>query len=197
MNSELLINDICHQGYHVIDDFLEGSHYQSLRTTAIQMHEEGLFRQARIGRNEEAQHNARIRTDLISWLDEDATDPAVQAYLAQIVQVANTLNQALFLGLFEFETHFAAYEPGSFYKKHKDQFLTTQNRKLSCVYYLNDQWHRDFGGELNLYSDENKLLHSVAPEGNRFICFNSELTHEVCMTHKARYSITGWMKTRV
>ena len=52
------------------------------------------------------------------------------------------------------------------------------------------------GGQLNLYNQQDELIRAVFPEGNRFICFNSELPHEVALTHQTRYSITGWMKTR-
>lgn len=106
------------------------------------------------------------------------------------------LNHALYLSLHEFETHFAIYQPGSFYKKHVDQFQSTKNRKISCVYYLNEQWQPSFGGKLNLYSPQDELLSEVIPLGNRLICFNSELPHEVELTHCTRYSIAGWMKTR-
>ena len=143
-----------------------------------------------------SQQNNTIRTDKISWLDEQENNPAIQAFLTQIKQVANILNQSLFLGLNEFETHFAAYQPGTYYRKHIDQFATQKTRKISCVYYLNKDWLDAYGGELMLYSKNEELIQRVLPQENRFICFNSELPHEVCITYQPRYSITGWMKTR-
>jgi SM-20-related protein len=92
--------------------------------------------------------------------------------------------------------HFAVYAPGSFYKRHVDQFATTKTRKISCVYYLNEKWLEEYQGELTLYDKENNLLQNVLPIGNRLICFNSELPHEVNPTLQTRYSITTWMKTR-
>ena len=57
-------------------------------------------------------------------------------------------------------------------------------------------WKVEYGGELKLYTTDGQLIENVLPLENRFICFNSELPHEVCVTHQPRYSITGWMKTR-
>lgn len=196
IDNDLLTNNLCTSGFHIIDDFLESHHCQSLRRIAKEMHQNGLFKSAKVGSIVHAQHNNTIRTDEICWVDEDSVEPAVHAYLEQTLHIANILNQSLFLGLIEFETHFAAYQPGSFYKKHIDQFATKKTRKISCVYYLNEDWQEEFGGELKLYNKEDQLIQNVSPLPNRFICFNSELPHEVSVTNHPRYSITGWMKTR-
>ncbi|MCW8470992.1 2OG-Fe(II) oxygenase [Fluoribacter gormanii] len=195
IDSEQLIHNLCNQGFCIIDDFLEQSQCQSLRETARELYEEGLFRGAKIGLKLESHKNDLIRTDEIFWLEGNETNPAIQIFLGQIKELAQILNQSLFLGLHEFETHFAAYQPGTYYKKHVDQFAAQRTRKISCVYYLNEHWNAEFGGELQLYNTEDQLIESVLPLGNRFICFNSELPHEVCVTHQPRYSITGWMKT--
>lgn len=186
---------MCNQGFHIIDDFLNQEHFNALLTKVRTMHQQDLFRAARIGSQEQAQLNNTIRTDKLCWLDEHTAEPAVQAYIDEAMQIATLFNQQLYLGLTEFETHFAVYQPGTFYKKHIDQFATKKTRKISCVYYLNEAWHHDFGGELRLYTKENQFIQSVQPQGNRFICFNSELPHEVCKTNQTRYSIAGWMKT--
>lgn len=133
----------------------------------------------------------------IYWIDDGESTPILlQVYLSKTQQVAQLLNQSLFLGLFEFKTHFAIYQPGTYYKKHIDEFATTKDRKISFVYYLNQNWTDEMGGQLNLYNQQDELIRAVFPEGNRFICFNSELPHEAALTHQTRYSITGWMKTR-
>ncbi len=195
IDSEQLIHELCNQGFYIIDGFLESSQCQSLQAMACELYEQGLFRGAKIGLKLESHQNEVIRTDEIFWLDEKETHPAIQIFLERIQQLAQILNQSLFLGLHEFETHFAAYQPGTFYKKHIDQFAMQKTRKISCVYYLNKHWKAEFGGELKLYNSQDQLIENVLPLENRFICFNSELPHEVCITHQPRYSITGWMKT--
>ncbi|WP_045105067.1 2OG-Fe(II) oxygenase [Legionella hackeliae] len=183
-------------GFHIIDDFLEPSHFQRLRAMAESFYEAGQFRNAKVGRLQSAVRNDSIRTDEICWLEENQTNPAVAAYLAKINEIKLTLNRMLFLGLADFETHFAIYQPGTFYKKHVDQFSTTQDRRISCVYYLNDHWESAFSGELMLYDKHDNRLANILPFGNRFVCFSSDLPHEVCETKKIRYSLTGWIKTR-
>jgi SM-20-related protein len=195
LDPELISHHLCTQGYHIIDGFLDPKHYQSLIACSQIMHQEGLFRSAKIGMKVQAHQNNAIRSDEICWIDEESKDTSILAFLKQANALANIFNQTLFLGLSEFETHFAVYQPGAYYKKHIDQFASKKTRKISCVYYLNDNWQEEFGGELNLYTIEDQLIQKVYPKGNRFICFNSELPHEVCLTHQTRYSITGWMKT--
>ena len=73
------------------------------------MYLNGQFKNAKIGRSITAQQNNTIRTDEIFWIDEGSDDQALNAYLKQTEYLAKILNQSLFLGLVEFETHFAAY----------------------------------------------------------------------------------------
>ncbi|RUR18094.1 2OG-Fe(II) oxygenase [Legionella sp. km535] len=195
LDPEIISHNICTQGYHLIDQFIAPEHFRALILYCQNLHQQGEFRNARIGHKLQAHNNQAIRTDEICWLEEQTTEPSVQAYLKQTNELACLLNRTLFLGLAEFETHFAVYQPGTYYKKHVDQFATQKTRKISCVYYLNEHWQEDFGGELILYSKEDQFLQKIMPRGNRFICFNSELPHEVCLTHRTRYSLTGWMKT--
>lgn len=192
-----LIENLCGQGYHIIDNFLLDEHAHELRALAKELYQHGSFQNAKIGRAIQTQHNIKVRSDKICWLDQFEEHGSIRNYLNLMHEMLQVLNQSLFLSLHEFETHFALYQPGSFYKKHVDQFQSTKNRKISCVYYLNEYWQPTFGGSLILYSRQDELLQKVAPLGNRLICFNSELPHEVEVTHHARYSIAGWMKTRM
>ena len=194
--SKTIAEEIYNKGFHIIDNFLDETSFANLRETAEQRLSGGDFRQAKVGKQSGAAHHFDIRKDSICWLDEDENDAALCVYFSKIRELAQTLNRALFLGLVDFETHFAVYQPGSFYKKHVDQFTNTQNRRISCVYYLNAHWQESFAGQLKLYDCEDQLLAQVLPEANRFICFRSELPHEVSETLNTRYSIAGWMKTR-
>lgn len=195
-NPELITHDLCNQGFHIIDGLLELQQCQSLRATAQELYDQDLFRSAKIGLKIASHQNNTIRTDKILWLEGNETNPAIQNFLIHMQKLAQIFNQLLFLGLNEFETHFANYQPGTYYKKHIDQFAAQKTRKISFVYYLNKDWQEHYGGELNLYNKEDQLIQKILPQENRFICFNSELPHEVSVTHQPRYSITGWMKTR-
>lgn len=196
INTDLLINNIDTNGFHIIDGFLDFTDYQSLYDIAQELYQKGLFTNAKIGLKKQAQQNKTIRSDEIHWLNEQSEVPAIQTYFKQIQKITHSLNQSFFLGLIEFETHFAVYQPGAFYQKHCDQFAITKDRKISCVYYLNKNWQQEFGGELKLYNHDDQFIETIYPMENRFVCFNSELPHEVCVTNQPRYSIAGWLKSR-
>ncbi len=189
--------EIYQKGFCVIENFLDPASFQSLKETAEHHHLEGRFKEAKIGNLEKKTQQSAIRNDKICWLDEETDDKALHLFFQKIKALAKTLNQSLFLGLSDFESHFSIYKPGSFYKLHIDQFKTTHDRKISFVYYLNQNWQESFAGQLKLYNKDHQLLANVLPEANRLICFSSDLPHEVCMTLETRYSIAGWMKTRL
>jgi SM-20-related protein len=102
--------------------------------------------------------------------------------------------------LFSFESHFAHYGKGDFYKKHKDAFKGEGNRVLSVLVYLNQDWSADNGGELVIYTkpssdscviDDSKVL--VTPSFGTIVVFLSEdFPHEVLPAKCDRYSIAGW-----
>lgn len=100
--------------------------------------EAGQLQKAGIGRGYEHQLNTDIRRDQIRWLD-NSTDTQ-KTYLKQMADLQYELNQALFLGLFEYESHFALYKKGDFYKKHLDSFRGNANRMVTTVLYLNPEW---------------------------------------------------------
>jgi SM-20-related protein len=191
-----VINAIAQNGFYVSDEFLSLEHFQQLHELLQSWQAEGQFKAAKIGLNATKTQAIQIRGDEIAWLDAGENHPAIKAYFTAINAVKDRLNQAFFLSLTDYEAHFAIYPPQSFYKKHVDQFKTANHRQISCVYYLNPQWQASFGGELNLYTAEDELLSTILPLANRFVCFKSNLPHEVLTSHYPRYSIAGWLKTR-
>ncbi len=191
-----LADNIYHHGFHIIDHFLGAEHYRALRETIQIKQSEGYFKPAKIGHNLAKNHHAAIRNDEIFWLDKQCKNDAINAYFSAIDSLREALNQSLFLGLIDYEAHFAVYQPNRFYKKHIDQFKTKKDRRISCVYYLNERWQPDFGGELRLYDKADQPLTKIMPEGNRFVCFNSDIPHEVCTAYRTRYSIAAWLKIR-
>lgn len=153
------------------------------------------LQRAGIGRGQQFQLDDTTRRDSIHWLDGSSV--AQQQYLQLMDQLRSALNQHFFLGLHDFETHFAHYPPGSFYKKHKDSFVGAKNRTVSVVAYLNPLWAVDDGGELTLYSADDKPLQNVLPVAGSLVVFMSEeIPHEVQVTHKDRYSIAGWFRVK-
>ncbi|HEX6592548.1 MAG TPA: hypothetical protein VF050_11160, partial [Moraxellaceae bacterium] len=76
------------------------------------------FAPARIGRGEGLHREAAVRGDGLCWLREDM--PAGVQYLHWMEGLRQALNRELFLGLQEFEAHYAHYPVGAFYRRHVD-----------------------------------------------------------------------------
>ncbi|MCC5865336.1 MAG: 2OG-Fe(II) oxygenase [Wenzhouxiangella sp.] len=160
------------------------------------------LQRAGIGRDLDWQLAERIRRDRIHWLSRSS--PVQMRLLDQMEALRLTLNRELFLGLFEFEAHFAHYPPGAFYRRHLDSFRGAANRIISTVIYLNEDWREDDGGELLLYPPEQDHSMSsgtvtemtrIAPVAGRLALFLSEeIPHEVLTARRDRYSIAGWFR---
>lgn len=183
-------------GYHVIDHFLPQPHYHALQTYVQDLVHAASFRPAKVGQLSQTTHNPLIRTDHIYWLDEVNAAEPVRLFFDEIHALKHFLNQQLYTGLSQFEAHVAVYQPNQYYKKHIDQFAGNQDRRISCVYYLNNAWQPEYGGELSIYNNNQQPIAHIIPEGNRLVCFNSALLHEVHLTHQPRLSIVGWLKAR-
>lgn len=153
------------------------------------------FRPAGIGRLEHRDHNRFVRTDEITWIEGHTA--ATREWLAWAERLRLHLNRALLLGLFSFESHFAHYAPGTFYRRHVDAFRGETNRILSVVAYLNHDWAPDDGGELVIYRESTAGSDPlrVTPAFGTLAAFLSEdFPHEVLPARRDRYSIAGWYR---
>ncbi|WP_165313553.1 2OG-Fe(II) oxygenase [Vibrio ziniensis] len=190
MALEQLLDSIAEKGWYIWDDFLTIEQVKLLKNCASDD-----WHRARIGRKEEIQRATDIRRDKIQWLDVDMGQP-VQDYLERMESIRREVNQSLFLGLFEYEAHFAQYEVGDFYKKHLDAFRGNESRKLTTVFYMNEDWSEENGGELNVYDLNDQLIQTIAPIAGRLVVFLSEqFPHEVLPARAKRHSIAGWFRT--
>ena len=182
------------KGYYFSRKPLPNLPTSSLQQRIAQLDAEDALKRAGIGRDQDHQINRDIRQDHIRWLQSN--QPAEQEYLAWMEALRSGINRRLFMGLFDYECHFAHYPEGAFYKQHLDAFKGRTNRVLTTVYYLNDQWQSDQGGELVLYAEDGKtVLEKVLPETGTLLIFLSDrFPHEVLPTQRDRYSIAGWYR---
>ena len=152
------------------------------------------FTRAGVGRKHGHTLNDFVRTDEISWINGESV--AGQQWLAWAGALQQHLNRELLLGLFSFESHFAHYGPGDFYRKHMDAFRGEANRVLSLVAYLNPGWQMGEGGELRLFTGpESGAMLSVQPLlGTLVVFLSEEFPHEVLPASRDRYSIAGWFR---
>jgi len=191
-----IVDAISNQGFIVIADFLPVTLSQALFTQVCTI-DESAFKKAGVGRADAFQVNNSIRTDQIYWLDNENTlNESISAYLSWMETLRLQFNENLFLGLFDYECHYAFYPHGAFYQKHVDAFQGKSSRKLSTVLYLNPDWTHGDGGELILY-DENSddVIKTVEPTFGKMVIFLSEVfPHEVLISQKERFSLTGWFR---
>lgn len=195
---EPIIDGILTEGYGIVDDFLTPDEVATLAGRLRTRRAAGQFRAAGIGNQQVTVENT-IRGDEILWLDEATATPDERAFLHRIDAFVQYVNQTCYLGLRESEFHYALYPPGTFYKRHLDQFWSDSRRKLSVICYLNADWQKDDGGQLALFlpqDDGTERRVTVAPVGGRLVCFESgRLEHEVLPATRERLSVTGWLKT--
>lgn len=211
--NELLFDEIADalvtQGYIVLPQALPVPLIESLLDRRQSLNEED-FKRAGIGRQDDFQIDSSVRRDRIHWLQRG--HPAEVEFLVWMEELRLALNRRLFMGLMDYECHFASYGIGAFYKKHLDAFkrpapllqaplqvspLQTQpSRVLSTVLYLNPDWQAGDGGELRLYDEDDALvLETIAPEYGKLVIFLSEkFPHEVLVAQRERHSIAGWFR---
>jgi SM-20-related protein len=190
-----LIDHLAEHDWAVVTDFLPPDLVASLADEARRLVSLGEFRSAGVGIAGERVVREDVRGDRIRWLDEQAlTDPQA-AYLANAEALRQSLNRELFLGLSSFEVHYAVYPPGAFYTKHLDRFEKSDERTVSTVFYLNEDWRDNKGGHLRLHLPDGAL--DITPHAGTFACFRSDtVLHEVLPATEPRYSLTGWFRRR-
>lgn len=147
------------RGWVIVDDFLTAAEVDALKACLP-----GEWQPAGIGRDALHQGNPDIRRDQIHWLEPSLGAP-VADYLARMESLRLAANRMLMLGLFDYEAHFARYRSGDFYATHRDAFAGRSNRRLTTVFYLNNDWLPEAGGVLRMYDDKEQFLMDVSPKG--------------------------------
>jgi len=167
----------------------------ALKKLALEKWSSGEFQPAKVGRSSEQQRAAQIRSDWTSWAD--LQDPRLQSFASQIENLQKLLNENLYLGIKQFECHFARYAEGQSYEEHIDQprlksFLHGE-RVISFVLYLNENWQEKDGGQLSLRHTSTEIL--VEPRWGRLVLFRSDtVPHAVLASKAERWSLTGWFR---
>lgn len=191
-----ILNDIEQQGWSVQEHFFSDELVNELNETLTSFRQQGKLNQAGVGRKEGFHIERSIRNDEISWFDESNLNNAQKKYLALSKELQEAINQQFYLGLFELEVHFALYSPNAFYKRHLDQHKNQDTRVITLITYLNYNWNKDDGGELQLYLKNGKTI-SVIPNAGTVVCFlSAEFEHEVLPAKRERASLTGWFRKR-
>lgn len=154
------------------------------------------LRRAAVGRGNERGIHEAIRNDATHWLTADSCAPQQLHYGSLMEELRLQLNEHCFLGLFDFESHFALYPMGGFYKAHRDQHANATNRVVTVILYLNEDWQPGDGGELRIWTTPGAAKGPsvlIEPRMGTLVCFLSDdYWHEVLEAHQPRMGITGW-----
>jgi SM-20-related protein len=195
---EHIIAGLSGQGWCVIPDFIPDHFVRELQQEARHYWQQGAFRQAGVGQADDFAIRDQIRTDRVMWLDPVNATGSLHHYLELLDELKMLINRTLYLGLFEYEGHVALYQPGSYYRKHLDQFQGDDLRTVTAILYLNNDWCDTEGGHLRIYTDEHEQHYQeVLPHAGQLVIFlSSRFVHEVMPANRERLSITGWFKRR-
>lgn len=190
-----IVDDLASQGWSQQADFLPTELVSALAAECRRRASDGQLNPAGVGRGGTLEVREAIRGDHIRWL-EPGESSACDRYLDAMDALRQAINQGLFIGLEDFECHFALYPPGAFYRRHLDRFRDDDRRAVSAVIYLNQDWQPGDGGELRMFLDDQRV-HDVAPTAGTLVVFLSgDVPHEVLATGRERLSLTGWFRRR-
>ena len=190
---DLLLDSYINNHIGIDNCFLSEALANGLQQNIVQLQKDELMTAAGIGNEEVKDAKQKMRGDKIYWLDKKHDNIYEQEFLQQIEDFIDHLNSTCYTGINAYEFHYAVYEEGSFYKRHKDQFKNDNNRKYSLINYLNRDWLEGDGGQLLVYQDE--TVQKILPRSQTAVFFKSdEIEHEVTKANRSRMSITGWLK---
>jgi len=190
---DLLIDSYLDNKIGVDANFLTDALSQGLQQNIRQLQSDNLMVAAGIGNSDVKDAQQKMRSDTIYWMDKSHDNIFEQEFLHQVDDFVDRLNSTCYSGINSYEFHYAVYEEGSFYKRHKDQFKTDSDRKFSLINYLNNDWLETDGGQLLVY--QNDSVQKIQPQSQKAVFFKSdEMEHEVSLSHRTRMSITGWLK---
>jgi SM-20-related protein len=190
-----LIDDLAHQGWSQQHDVLPPTVTLELAEECRRRAANGALQPAGTGRGEALAVREGIRGDRIQWL-EPGESAACDHYLQVMDALRLHLNRELYLGLDAYESHFALYPPGAFYRRHLDRFRDDDRRSVSLVYYLNAGWQPGHGGALRLYLADGETRDLPPLAGTLVAFMSADLPHEVLPATRERLSLTGWFKRR-
>ncbi|MCO7521092.1 MULTISPECIES: 2OG-Fe(II) oxygenase [unclassified Pseudomonas] len=190
-----IVDDLAARGWSQQSLFLPAELSRALAAECRRRYAEGELNPAGVGRGAAQEIREAIRGDQIQWIDPGESD-VCDRYLEKMDGLRQAINQGLFLGLEDFECHFALYPPGAFYKRHLDRFRDDDRRMVSAVLYLNEGWQADDGGQLRMFLAEG-VEHDVQPLAGSLVVFLSgDVPHEVLPAGRERLSLTGWFRRR-
>lgn len=191
-----ILQELEREGFCLIPQFLDPAALKTFNEF-FETHKTE-FLEARVGTKGNRMRDESIRGDYTYWLDPLNIDQTFLPIFSFLNELRDRINARFFLGLQEYECHLAYYPPGTFYNKHLDRFKKDSSRRLTFIFYLNQEWKVEDGGELVVYDQQGNVHRTIYPMPGTLVTFLSdEFPHEVKAGKKERRSFTGWMHTKI
>ncbi|KAH7474429.1 [Skp1-protein]-hydroxyproline N-acetylglucosaminyltransferase [Phytophthora ramorum] len=210
-------------GFVVKEGFLGRLNALAVRDALTELAQSEAFHEAKVGAGENLRNDRAVRGDRIHWIQtprnlnalkegEKNVSPAilhlrrqVEALVYGLKQVSPELDLRNVVS-----TQFAIFPgDGARFVKHFDTYSNAQRderggmfkdglvRLVTCVYYLNDQWETEDGGQLRVHLKGAQLLPEsnwdIPPTLDTLVMFRSlDVEHEVLPTYRERKAVTIW-----
>jgi SM-20-related protein len=186
---DILIDSYLNNNVGIDINFLTEKLSAGLQQNIQQLQKDDMMVFAGVGNETVMDTNQKMRGDKIYWMDKSHDNIFEQEFLHHIDNFIERLNSTCYTGINDYEFHYAVYDEGAGYKRHKDQFKNNSNRKYSLINYLNDDWLEKDGGELMVY--QNKETQKIQPQSQTAVFFKSdEMEHQVNKANRSRMSIS-------
>lgn len=190
---DILIDTYLDNKIGIDADFLTAELAEGLQQNIAQLQKDDLMSFAGVGNEKVMNTKQQMRGDKIYWMDKSHDNAFEQEFLTHVENFIDRLNSTCYTGINGYEFHYAVYDEGNGYKRHKDQFRNDSNRKFSLINYLNKDWLQQDGGQLLVY--QNDEMQTIQPQSQTAVFFKSdEMEHEVATSNRSRMSISGWLK---
>jgi len=177
----------------VADGLLTAAQTGALGEECAAWHVDGAMQVAATG---SSHSTGLLRGDVTQWFDALTPTAAQAVFVARIDVLMRSLNRALMLTMVESESHYAVYAVGTGYVPHVDRLRDFDERVVSAVFYLNDDWIADEGGALRLHLARNVTCDIFPRAGTLALFMSSDILHEVLPATRTRMSIACWMRQR-
>ncbi|RZJ47348.1 MAG: 2OG-Fe(II) oxygenase, partial [Flavobacterium sp.] len=179
---DCLIDSYIEDKVGIAENFLSISLAAHLKDNLNHLFQNNELLNAGIGNSKIATQNKLVRSDVIYWLDRKHNNQYENEFFDLMDEFVIHLNSTCYTGITGYEFHYTLYQPGTFYKKHIDQFQNNGSRQYSLIMYLNTDWKFEDGGELCIY--QNDLPQNISPNNGKGVFFRSaDLAHEVLVTN--------------
>jgi len=202
-------------GYAVIDDCLSLATMRTLRAEAVGLYKSGKFSVSQSTRwcpKQKTQiyydkHN--VFSFQLNGGSDYYSSPRLHEYVVSCVSTVSSLLQTAFPQA-QLSNKLASNKlavcigEGSGYDKHFDNAGALDTRKVTVLYYMNEYWRPENGGEFRIYktdaSSGEQVVVDIEPRGDRLFVFWSDiLVHSVQPSFAQngeadhRYALTVWL----